>query len=104
LLDACASATEARESINSLKDSTIGRFAWFVLTLITFVFCLTIILYTPSVWTARLISLLVVFSLLATVQLVYEYDRGNSLRHRFIAELYLENMKKAKAPLATGRA
>lgn len=99
LLEATASATEARESINSLKDDTIGRFSWLIMLLVTILFCFTIIFYTPDLVDAKIISSAVIFALLLTLQLIYEYDKGNILRHRYISDLYLENMKKAKAPL-----
>jgi hypothetical protein len=99
LLDACASATEARESINAFKDNTIGRFSWFVMVLITALFALIIVLYTPFVLIEQLLSVAMIFSLFLSVQLIYEYDRGNRLRHRFIGDLYLENMKRAKKSL-----
>lgn len=96
LLGATSSATEARETINSIKDSRLGRFSWLIMLLITFVFCLMLVFYTPLAFTPRAICGVIIFSLLLTLQLLFEYDHFNTIKHRYISDIYAENIEKAE--------
>lgn len=96
LLDTAGSATEARELINDKQNASLGRFAWVVMLVITVVFCGLVLLATPNEPIACVISTLVNFSLLLALHLLYEYDRANILRRRYIAELYTANIHKAE--------
>ena len=96
LLDAAASASEAREIINDKIESYLGRFSWIVMAVITVVFSAVVLRATPAVLETRIISTFVVFSLLLSLQLLYEYDRSNIIKQRFIAALYAENMERAE--------
>lgn len=98
LLDAASTATEAREFIRSKKDHHIGRFQWLVTVIITITFCVTIAVFTPSdLWT-RITSLFAIFCVFLTLQLVFEYDRSNERKHRYIAKLYVSNYDFIKHP------
>lgn len=96
LLDAAASATEARETINDKMEEYLGRFAWIVMLVVTAVFCLVISLATPDTWLAKSVSAALVFSLLLALQLMYEYDRSNIIKNRYFSNLYLRNMARAE--------
>jgi hypothetical protein len=96
LLDAAASATEARETINDKMEEYLGRFAWIVMLVVTAVFCLVIALATPDTMIAKSVSAALVFSLLLALQLMFEYDRSNIIRNRYFSSLYVQNMTRAE--------
>lgn len=98
LLETTATATEAREFIRSKKDHHIGRFQWMVTVVITVTFCLTIAVFTPADFWARITSLFAIFCVFLTLQLVFEYDRSNERKHRYIAKLYVSNYDFIKHP------
>lgn len=96
LLDTAASATEAREIINDKINNTIGRFSWMVMSVITFILSAVILFTTPPFLLTQLISALVIFCLLLSLQLLYEYDHSNILKQHYISSLYTQNMIRAK--------
>lgn len=91
LLDAAASATEAREYIRSTKEASLGYSQWFVTLTTTSVFAFIIIAASPMQIMTRTIAGTVVFCLLLMLQLLYEYDRANQKKRHFYTGLYVQN-------------
>ena len=93
ILDATSDATEARENIRSKKGDYIGRFAWFVVIVISLVFGSLIIASTPDVVLLKNVGAAVMFSLFLVLQLIYEHDRDNAVRTKALADKYLNDLK-----------
>jgi ribosomal protein S15P/S13E len=94
LIEATSDVTVAREQIQAKKDYSIGRFQWIVLILVSFVFCVMMILNTPYDLVARTASGVVTFCFFVTLNLLYEYDFSNPIKFRIISQQYADNLEK----------
>ncbi|GMU25726.1 hypothetical protein KJZ71_04420 [Patescibacteria group bacterium] len=92
LLDATATVTEAREDIRSKKDQTIGYFQWLVILVVTLTFSWLITSAVPPSPNARIVAAIIVFNLFLVLDLLYEYDRFNDKKLRYIADKYATNL------------
>ena len=93
LLNATSEVTEARENIRSKKGDYIGRFAWFVVIVISLVFGGLIIASTPDDILLKNVGAAVIFCLFLVLQLIYEHDKDNTVRVKALADKYLNDMK-----------
>jgi hypothetical protein len=93
ILQTTNEATEARENIRSKKNDYIGRFAWFVVIIISLIFSIMIMAFTPHDALLRAIAAGVIFCLFLVIQLIYEHDRDGSVRERFLAKKYLHDLQ-----------
>lgn len=96
LLEAAASATEAREDIRSKKDQTIGHFQWLVISIVTLTFAWLITSATPQSTDARMVTAIIVFNLFLVLDLLYEYDRFNDKKLLYIASMYANNLSNVE--------
>ncbi len=96
LLDAAASATEAREAVHAALDPVIGRFQWFALLLVTFSFCMSFAAMTPTSPLERALSTTFIFTLFFVLDLLYEYDRPNEIMQNHLAALYINDLDDAE--------
>lgn len=93
LLNATSDVTEARENIRSKKGDYIGRFAWFVVIVISLVFGGLIIASTPDSPLLKDVGAAVMFCLFLVLQLIYEHDHDNAVRVRALAKKYLHDLE-----------
>jgi hypothetical protein len=93
LLDAVADATEARQYIRVKNTSRIGRYQWAVMLTVTVTFSWVIVAATELTLSARLITAVVIFNLLLTLDLLRDYDRQSGKKDRSIRDLYASNLE-----------
>jgi hypothetical protein len=96
LLNASAKATEARQNIRSKKDQTIGYFQWTVILIVTFTFAWILTSATDPSPNARVVAGIIIFNILLVIDLLYEYDRFNDKKLRFLADLYANNLRNVE--------
>jgi uncharacterized integral membrane protein len=92
LLDAAGDATEAREYIREKKESSIGMFQWLVIIVVTMVLSAIIAATTPDDLISRFVSAVVIFSILLSLDLLYEYDQEYKQKNRYLADRYANNL------------
>jgi len=94
LLDTAAEATEARQFVkNTLANNYVGRFAWFILLIVTMTFGYFIIGTTPNTPAHKLATGFVIMNLFLILQLIFEYGRINKRKARFYSSLYLDDLE-----------
>lgn len=96
VIDAAASATEAREAVRAVLGQAIGRFQWFALLLVTLSFCLSFAALTPASTVERILSTTFIFTLFFVLDMLYEYDWPNEKMQDYLANLYIHDLDDAE--------
>ncbi|MBD3251083.1 hypothetical protein GF380_01250 [Candidatus Uhrbacteria bacterium] len=92
LLETTGEATEARQMIRQKKDQYVGHFQWAITMILTFTFAWILTSATPADPSARVVTAIAIFNILLVLDLLYEYDRFNDKKLRYIANMYANNL------------
>lgn len=92
LLRTAGKTTEARQRIRSKKNQYIGYFQWTVILIVTFTFAWILTSATPEDSNARIITGIIIFNIFLVLDLLYEYDRFNDKKLKFLANMYANNL------------